>query len=56
MAPATQTVNTSERLQVLRQLMSKPEYNVAAIVVPSEDQRKSLFISHLAKDVVDLAV
>ncbi|KAI0727485.1 Creatinase/aminopeptidase [Fomitopsis betulina] len=42
MVPATQTVNTSERLQALRQLMSKPDYNVAAVVVPSEDQRNGM--------------
>ncbi|EPS95616.1 hypothetical protein FOMPIDRAFT_1025722 [Fomitopsis schrenkii] len=41
MAPATQTVNTSERLQALRELMLKPDYNVAVVVVPSEDQHYS---------------
>ncbi|KZT70390.1 putative Xaa-Pro aminopeptidase P [Daedalea quercina L-15889] len=41
MAPATHTVNTSERLAALRQLMSKSEYDVAAVVVPSEDQHYS---------------
>ncbi|TFY59111.1 hypothetical protein EVJ58_g5989 [Rhodofomes roseus] len=46
MAPATQAVNTSERLQALRKLMSKPDYNVAAVVVPSEDQRKHLLDVH----------
>ncbi len=37
--PATQTVNTTKRLQALRQLMSKPENDVKAYVIPSEDQR-----------------
>uniref|UniRef100_A0A5K1K3G7 Peptidase M24 domain-containing protein n=1 Tax=Ganoderma boninense TaxID=34458 RepID=A0A5K1K3G7_9APHY len=36
------TVNTSARLQALRELMEKPEYNVQAVVVPTEDQRKYL--------------
>ena len=36
------TVNTSSRLQALRKLMEKPEYNVQAVVVPTEDQRKYL--------------
>jgi hypothetical protein len=36
---ATQTVNTSQRLAALRALMSKSEYNVNALVIPSEDQR-----------------
>ncbi|PIL27805.1 hypothetical protein GSI_10959 [Ganoderma sinense ZZ0214-1] len=36
------TVNTSSRLQALRELMEKPEYNVQAVVVPTEDQRKYL--------------
>ena len=34
------TVNTSERLASLRELMRKPEFNVKAIVVPSEDERE----------------
>ena len=34
------TVNTTARLQALRELMAKPEYDVQAVVVPTEDQRK----------------
>lgn len=45
MSPATQTVNTTQRLQNLRQLMSRPEYNVEAVVVPSEDQHYSEYIA-----------
>ena len=37
---ALTTVNTSARLQALRELMEKPEYNVQALVMPTEDQRK----------------
>jgi Xaa-Pro aminopeptidase len=38
-ATATGTVNTTERLAKLRELLKKPENNVKAFVVPSEDQR-----------------
>ena len=34
------TVNTTDRLRALRELMAKPEYNVQAVVIPTEDQRK----------------
>ncbi|KAI0654883.1 Creatinase/aminopeptidase [Cubamyces menziesii] len=34
------TVNTTDRLRALRGLMAKPEYNVQAVVIPTEDQRK----------------
>lgn len=34
------TVNTSERLASLRELMRKPEFDVKTIVVPSEDERE----------------
>lgn len=37
-AVGTQTVNTTERLAALRNLMA--ERNIDAYVVPSEDQRK----------------
>ncbi|KAI0674634.1 Creatinase/aminopeptidase [Trametes maxima] len=33
------TVNTTQRLQALRELMAKPEYNVQALIIPTEDQR-----------------
>ena len=39
-ALATQTVSTTKRLEALRLLMQKPENNVNAYVVPSEDQRE----------------
>jgi hypothetical protein len=38
-ATATGTVDTTERLAKLRELLRKPENNVKAFVVPSEDQR-----------------
>ncbi|EMD36821.1 hypothetical protein CERSUDRAFT_83841 [Gelatoporia subvermispora B] len=44
-APATQTVNTTQRLEALRRLMAKPEYNVNAVVVTSEDQHNSEYIA-----------
>ncbi|KIP01838.1 hypothetical protein PHLGIDRAFT_32417 [Phlebiopsis gigantea 11061_1 CR5-6] len=40
-ALATQTVSTTKRLEALRLLMQKPENNVNAYVVPSEDQHSS---------------
>jgi Xaa-Pro aminopeptidase len=42
-AVGTQTVNTTERLAALRNLMA--ERNIDAYVVPSEDQRKLLELS-----------
>lgn len=36
----TQTINTSERLAKLRELMRQKENDVNAYVVPSEDQRE----------------
>ncbi|KAJ3748053.1 putative Xaa-Pro aminopeptidase P [Lentinula detonsa] len=39
------TVSTSERLAQLRELMRKPENNVDAYVVPSEDQHGSEYIA-----------
>ncbi|KAI0691006.1 Creatinase/aminopeptidase [Cerioporus squamosus] len=39
------TVDTSSRLQALRELMAKPEYNVQAFVVPTEDQHFSEYIA-----------
>ncbi|OBZ77612.1 putative Xaa-Pro aminopeptidase P [Grifola frondosa] len=43
--PAAQTVDTTKRLQALRELMVNPEYNVQAVVVPSEDQHSSEYIA-----------
>jgi Xaa-Pro aminopeptidase len=40
-AVGTQTVNTTERLAKLRELMVNSKYEVKAYVVPSEDQRES---------------
>jgi hypothetical protein len=34
------TVNTTERLAALRELMARSEHDVGAFVVPSEDQRE----------------
>ncbi len=34
------TVDTSSRLGALREFMVRPEYNVQAVVIPTEDQRK----------------
>ncbi|KAH9849039.1 Creatinase/aminopeptidase [Lenzites betulinus] len=42
---AVGTVNTSQRLRALRELMAKPEYNVQAAVIPSEDQHFSEYIA-----------
>ncbi|TFK83165.1 Creatinase/aminopeptidase [Polyporus arcularius HHB13444] len=39
------TVDTSSRLRALRELMAKPEYNVQAFVVPTEDQHFSEYIA-----------
>lgn len=36
-----QTVDTSKRLEDLRRYMALPEYNVDALVIPSEDGRES---------------
>lgn len=41
----TQTVDTTTRLEALRRHMALPEYNVDAIVVPSEDQHSSEYIA-----------
>jgi hypothetical protein len=38
-AIGAQTVNTTQRLQSLRELMKQTKHNVHALVVPSEDQR-----------------
>ncbi|KAF8886121.1 peptidase M24, structural domain-containing protein [Infundibulicybe gibba] len=40
-AAGTQTVDTSERLRRLRELMQRKENDVEALVVPSEDQHSS---------------
>ncbi|OJT08304.1 hypothetical protein TRAPUB_843 [Trametes pubescens] len=37
---ALATVDTTQRLQALRELMAKPEYNVQVVVIPTEDQRE----------------
>ncbi|KAJ8482967.1 hypothetical protein ONZ51_g5020 [Trametes cubensis] len=39
------TVNTTDRLRALRELMAKPEYNVQAVVIPTEDQHFSEYIA-----------
>ena len=38
-APALQKTDTTQRLEALRNLMKKPENDVTAYVIPSEDQR-----------------
>ncbi|KAG6866506.1 hypothetical protein C0991_003050 [Blastosporella zonata] len=43
---ASGTVNTSERLAGLRQLMAQEEHNIQAFVVPSEDQHSSEYLAH----------
>jgi len=40
------TVNTTERLAALRELMSRDEHAVGALVVPSEDQHSSEYPAH----------
>ena len=48
------TVDTTTRLNALRELMRKPENDVSAYVVPSEDQRELLCRSCLIRrGVVD---
>ncbi|EIW51638.1 Creatinase/aminopeptidase [Trametes versicolor FP-101664 SS1] len=42
---ALATVDTTQRLQALRKLMAKPEYNVQAVVIPTEDQHFSEYIA-----------
>ncbi len=49
------TVDTSSRLRALRELMAKPEYNVQAFVVPTEDQRKYISRRTRRKDAYDRA-
>ncbi|KAG6909923.1 hypothetical protein DXG01_014443 [Tephrocybe rancida] len=43
---ASGTVNTSQRLAALRQLMAQEENNIQAFVVPSEDQHSSEYLAH----------
>jgi hypothetical protein len=44
---ATQTVDTTQRLRALRELMKSQETSLTALVVPSEDQREHSCISYL---------
>ncbi|KAG9018813.1 hypothetical protein FRB90_009283 [Tulasnella sp. 427] len=44
-ASAASKVNTSERLNALRDLMSNPDHNVDAYVIPSEDQHSSEYLA-----------
>ncbi|KAH7882315.1 peptidase M24, structural domain-containing protein [Phlebopus sp. FC_14] len=48
-AVGTATVDTTERLASLRELMRKPEFNVKAFVVPSEDEHFSEYPSEADK-------
>lgn len=43
-AKATATVDTTKRVEALRELMRRKEYDVTAYVVPSEDQRAYSFL------------
>ncbi|KAL6301466.1 Creatinase/aminopeptidase [Sparassis latifolia] len=45
MTTSGHTVDTTSRLQALRGLMSLPEYDVGAVVIPSEDQHYSEYIA-----------
>ncbi|KAL4254344.1 putative Xaa-Pro aminopeptidase P [Abortiporus biennis] len=45
MGAGTQTVDTTGRLQALRDYMAKKEYDVTALVIPSEDQHFSEYIA-----------
>ncbi|EIW74358.1 Creatinase aminopeptidase [Coniophora puteana RWD-64-598 SS2] len=45
MGGGTHTVNTTDRLAGLRDLMKKPEHNLKAVVVTSEDQHFSEYIA-----------
>ncbi|KAI9061629.1 Creatinase/aminopeptidase [Trametes sanguinea] len=44
-AMAHATVDTTQRLHALREQMAKPEYNVQALVIPTEDQHFSEYIA-----------
>ncbi|KAF8886119.1 peptidase M24, structural domain-containing protein [Infundibulicybe gibba] len=48
-AAGTQTVDTSEQLRRLRELMQQKENDVEALVVPSEDQHSSEYLAHCDK-------
>ncbi|KAF9003307.1 Creatinase/aminopeptidase [Cyathus striatus] len=45
-AAASQTVNTTQRLADLRDLMKRVENSVQAVVIPSEDQHSSEYLAH----------
>jgi len=45
-AAGQHTVNTTERLSKLRELMKKKEADVQAFVIPSEDQHSSEYLAH----------
>ena len=45
-AAETQTVNTTQRLQTLRELMGQERYDVNTLIIPSEDQRALQDQSH----------
>ncbi|KAF9928015.1 hypothetical protein FBU30_002708 [Linnemannia zychae] len=44
-AAAATAVDTTERVQKLRQLMRDPQYNVTAFVIPSEDAHQSEYVA-----------
>ncbi|KAH7047715.1 Creatinase/aminopeptidase [Linnemannia elongata] len=44
-ATATTAVDTTERVQKLRELMKDPQYNVTAFVIPSEDAHQSEYVA-----------
>lgn len=54
-AAETQTVNTTQRLRTLRELMGQERYNVNALIIPSEDQRTLQDQSH-PDTITDLLV
>uniref|UniRef100_A0A8H7XM06 Xaa-Pro aminopeptidase P n=1 Tax=Psilocybe cubensis TaxID=181762 RepID=A0A8H7XM06_PSICU len=45
-AAGQHTVNTTERLTKLRELMQKQDIDVQAVVIPSEDQHSSEYLAH----------
>ncbi|KAK3845404.1 MAG: peptidase M24, structural domain-containing protein [Linnemannia gamsii] len=44
-AATTTAVDTTERVQKLRELMKDPQYNVTAFVIPSEDAHQSEYVA-----------
>ncbi len=55
-AIGTQTVDTTARLLALRKLMVRDETDVTAVVIPSEDQRKSFLLVRLSQVLIAVCI